>query len=300
MKSPTNASILEEINSSAFVISLEESPEDSRFAHSGPKTPVAFSRALWHGDISADGKPIGLRNRWVDKPISFLVYDNGAAGLLGEHSIMDGEPLCVNPACLALIFCSGGTTPQRLCDEILQGLRDPTSDQGESAQTPPPKPVSLNWEQVPGIAEASVKANRAAISLIESQELGITRTRYGKETIKNLKVSPDSWAQMIVQLAYRRLLSASGLERQGGTYEAATTRKFFKGRTEAIRVVSLESDAWTKSMDDTSLSRSERRELFDKATSVHISRAKEAGNGKGIDRHLFGAWTMMAVRFASD
>jgi carnitine O-acetyltransferase len=53
--------------------------------------------------------------------------------------------------------------------------------------------------------------------------------------IKTFGVSPDSWAQMIIQLAYARLLRAHGKLREGGTYESATTRKFNKGRTEVIR-----------------------------------------------------------------
>ena len=59
---------------------------------------------------------------------------------------------------------------------------------------------------------------------------------------------------MVVQVAYARLA-----ERFGGedgrvspwpvsTYEAATTRKFYKGRTETIRVVSSECAAFVRAM----------------------------------------------------
>ncbi|KAH8832947.1 acyltransferase ChoActase/COT/CPT [Flagelloscypha sp. PMI_526] len=270
LTSSKNTSILDEINSSAFIISLEESPSDSKFAHSGPSAPTAFSRALWHGDISADGKATGLRNRWVDKPIQFLVYDNGAAGLMGEHSVMDGTP------------------PQRLCDDILAGLRSPYFDHGEHSEQALPKPVPLDWEIVPGLENAIEEADKAAVELIDGHALNFLRTDYGKATIKKLGVSPDSWAQMIVQLAHWRLLAETGDKPYGATYEAATTRKFLKGRTEAIRVVSTVSDTWVKSMDDPSVGKAQRLELFQKASKVHIGRAKEAGNGKGIDRHLLG------------
>ena len=49
-----------------------------------PSTPLEHSRALWHGSVT-DGVPTGLRTRWVDKPVQFIVYDNGVAGLMGEH-----------------------------------------------------------------------------------------------------------------------------------------------------------------------------------------------------------------------
>jgi carnitine O-acetyltransferase len=110
---------------------------------------------------------------------------------------------------------------------------------------------------------------------------------------------------MMIQLAYARLLRSTGVQREGGTYEAASTRKFFKGRTEAIRsvvpacllgtsliygyrVVSKESDAWVASMDDGRASSAERLKLFAAASKTHLERAKLAGAGLGVDRHLFG------------
>jgi len=53
---------------------------------------------------------------------------------------------------------------------------------------------------------------------------------------------------MIIQLAYKRLNGTK--QRTGGTYEAASTRKLYKGRTGAIRVVTSKADAWVRSMDD--------------------------------------------------
>ncbi|KAF9531679.1 acyltransferase ChoActase/COT/CPT [Crepidotus variabilis] len=254
---PTNTKILEAIHSSAFVVSLESSR---------PSDPVHHSRALWHGDI-VDGVPTGLQNRWVDKPVQFIVFDNGHAGLMGEHSIMDGTPTA------------------RMCDEMLDALYNPAFDHGTSSDASSLIPQPLDWHVSDATSQAIKKADKAAVELIESQELGYFLTSYGKDAIKKFGVSPDSWAQMIVQLAYRRL---SGDKRTGATYEAATTRKFYKGRTEAIRVVSSESDAWVKSMDDPHATPEARKGLFDQATKKHISLAKTAGQGQGVDRHLFG------------
>jgi len=123
-------------------------------------------------------------------------------------------------------------------------------------------------------------------------------TSYGKAAIKKFGVSPDSWAQMIIQLAYARLLAANGQKRNGGTYESATTRKFYKGRTEVIRVVSSESDEFVQSMlsslSSSNLSSAEKRHLFQKAAKAHIKYAKEAGAGQGIDRHLKGLKEVMS------
>jgi carnitine O-acetyltransferase len=226
---------------------------------------VEFSRALWHGHAT-DGKAIGLQNRWVDKPCEFIVYDNAKAGLMGEHSVMDGTPT------------------QRMCDDVLDMLDDPSFDHGSTSLNVEPTP--LDWKTTPEILGSVESANKAAVELIDSQHLSHLITNYGKSAIKNFGVSPDSWAQMIVQLAYRRLLGDS--KRNGGTYEAASTRRFFKGRTEAIRVVSSEADAWTKSMDEAEATLQDRKRLFDAATKKHVQLAKLCGSGQGIDRHFLG------------
>lgn len=188
---------------------------------------------------------------------------------MGEHSVMDGTPTVA------------------LCDTVLDMIASPTFDAGEPAASSA-LPAPLDWKISPEIERAIVAAEAAALSLIESQAMGIVRTVYGKAAIKGFGVSPDSWAQMVVQLAYARLLRAQGLRRQGGTYEAATTRRFFKGRTEAIRVVSSESDAWVKSMDDAHASSEEKKTLFAAAVKKHGSWARMAGSGLGVDRHLLG------------
>jgi carnitine O-acetyltransferase len=173
-----------------------------------------------------------------------------------------------------------------MCHDVLEMLYSPTFDHGTPSGDPEPVPFPLDWDISPTIVQAIAKADRAAAELIEGQELGYHLTSYGKAAIKKFGVSPDSWAQMIIQLAYRRLLGDK--PRNGGTYEAASTRKFFKGRTETIRVVSSESDDWAKSMDDKESTPELRKRLFDQATKKHITLAKAAGQGQGIDRHLFG------------
>ncbi|KAJ7464634.1 carnitine acetyl transferase [Mycena latifolia] len=259
--SPHNAAILQAIQSAAFTISLDSSL---------PLTPEQHSRTLWHGDVS-NGVPIGLQNRWVDKPVQYIVFENGTSGLMGEHSVMDGTPTV------------------RLADDVLRAIASPAFDKGRyDGQEPDPfvMPTPLDWKLSPTTAKAIEAANGAARELIEGQELGFHLTSYGKGEIKRFGVSPDSWAQMIVQLAYRRLLG--GAKRMGGTYEAASTRRFFKGRTEAIRVVSAESDAWAASMDDPAVDQKEKKKLFNAAVKTHGTLARAAGMGQGVDRHLFG------------
>ncbi|KAJ7735649.1 acyltransferase ChoActase/COT/CPT [Mycena maculata] len=256
--SPHNAAILQAIQSAAFTISFDSS---------SPITPEHHSRALWHGDV-ANGVPVGLQNRWVDKPVQYVVFENGVAGLMGEHSVMDGTPTV------------------RLADDVLNAIASKTPDKKPPPDAVPMTPTPLDWQLSPATVGAIEAANTAARELVESQALGFLVTKYGKAAIKRFGVSPDSWAQLVVQLAYQRL--RGGEARTGGTYEAASTRRFFKGRTEAIRVVSLESDAWVAGMDAPGVEPQEKKRLFDEAVKTHGSLARAAGQGQGIDRHLFG------------
>ncbi|KAH9930291.1 carnitine acetyl transferase [Fomitopsis serialis] len=262
---PHNEAILRTIHSAAFVLCLDKEHAPDLVAH---------SRLLWHGALPPTPEPsqMGLRNRWMDKPCQFVVTDDGVAGFVGEHSVMDGTPTVY------------------LCDVVLDTIASPDFAASSPSTTPssPPPPTPLDWHVSAETDAAVVEAARAAHALASSQALNIVRTPYGKAAIKAFRVSPDSWAQLLIQLAYARLLRARGERREGGTYEAASTRRFFKGRTEAIRVVSADADAWVKSMDDPAVGTEERGTLFKRAVETHVARAKRAGNGLGIDRHLLG------------
>src|SRR2546423_3363729 len=72
--SPSNAEALRAIESASFIVCLDNAT---------PVTLEERARQYWHGDGN---------NRWYDKPLQFIVNDNGTAGFMGEHSMMDGTP----------------------------------------------------------------------------------------------------------------------------------------------------------------------------------------------------------------
>ncbi|QRW17279.1 carnitine O-acetyltransferase [Rhizoctonia solani] len=259
---PANAEILREIESCAFIVCLDKGR---------PQGPAELSRASWHGGLK--GEELG--NRWVDKPCQFIVYDNGEAGFMGEHSVMDGTPTV------------------RLCDEVLTDLQSQSFPHaGASVSSPLPAPTPLDFTLTSTLQTAIESARQAGSELVNSQDLQYLLLPYGKDVVKKFNVSPDSWAQLIIQLAFWRLSKTGLVPNVGkgelaGTYEAATTRKFRKGRTETIRVVSEEVKAFCEAMD--SKVPAERKiSLFRDAAKVHIQRAREAGNAMGVDRHMFG------------
>lgn len=188
-----------------------------------------------------------------------------------------------------------GTPTARMAGTVVEAIKSPTFNNGPKEISPSlTAPQALDWEISPTIEAAITRARSAAHSLVDSQSLSFVRTSYGKNMIKKMGYSPDSYAQMVIQLAYRRLTSSSSSSRgkRGGTYEAATTRKFAHGRTEAIRVVSEESEAWCASMDkyrNAQIGKDEVVRLFSEAVKAQGAYARSAGNGQGVDRHLFGA-----------
>ena len=93
------------------------------------------------------GLPSGSGNRWFDKSVQLIVSANGKAGLLGEHSMMDGMPVVqlanhitnttYAAACGAYSQNDGGGTrlpvqpvfSERLCDTI-RSTAEPLIEQG--------------------------------------------------------------------------------------------------------------------------------------------------------------------------
>jgi carnitine O-acetyltransferase len=206
-----NRESLDIIEKAAFVVCLDDS---------SPVTRHDFSRHLWHGDG---------RNRFFDKSIQFIVFDNGRAGFLGEHSMMDATPT------------------SRMCEFILESIDKNAFDLAANDSLPDGlTPSKLIFELKPPVLEAISKAEKAFDDLIKTQDLkSVYCPQYGKNLIKKFGVSPDAYAQMVIQLAYYKLYGKSS-----ATYESAQTKKYHWGRTETCRSVSNESVSWVKAMED--------------------------------------------------
>ncbi|KAJ1724634.1 Carnitine O-acetyltransferase mitochondrial [Coemansia erecta] len=249
--SPDNARILDDIESSAFVVSLEKDL---------PVTREEFSHAIWHGNG---------RNRWFDKPGQFIITDNNRAGFNGEHSMMDGTPT------LRLVEYVIGYQP------TADQLQPATSAVRQKGAVPFRK---LEFVTPPAVVSAVKKAEAVFDSNIAKQHLKVLNfAAYGKEEIKRLGCSPDAFIQMVIQLAYTRLHKTAR-----PTYESSMTRKFLHGRTETCRSVTSESAAWCRAMADATVSNDGRVQLFRQALARHTQLTREAVEGQGVDRHLLG------------
>ncbi|KAK4706156.1 hypothetical protein P7C70_g58, partial [Phenoliferia sp. Uapishka_3] len=260
--SSPNAATLHSIESSAFVIAFDESsPEPAFSPTTGWKGMIEFSKRLWTGGDEGG-------NRWWDKPLQWIVFANGESGFVGEHSCMDGTPTARLNSFLSARLLSTESVPGT------------DSSFSSASITPHLLPLEINTEveKLIGAAQGEFESHAGSYDVQYSRY-----SKYGKDGIKAMGFSPDAWTQMLFQLAYYKTHGHSC-----GTYEAAQTRKFQLGRTETIRVTTVESVEFVKAIVDGKLGDGEKKKLFQKATKKQGADAREAADGLGIDRHLFG------------
>lgn len=246
---PENAAALATIESASFVICLDDT---------SPVTLEDRAHQYWHGDG---------QNRFFDKPLQFIVNENGTAGFMGEHSMMDGTPT------------------HRLNDYINESIfKNKLDFSSGSVRSNLPEPTPVDFTVNDAVHTAIDQAQRNFRNLISLHDLRVLAFHgYGKGLIKKFKCSPDAYVQLIIQLAYFKMYG-----KNRPTYESTATRKFQLGRTETCRTVSNESVAWCKAMADPDVATQICIGLFRKAVAAHVKYITEASDGRGVDRHLFG------------
>lgn len=251
-----NKASLEAIESASFVVALDDA---------APLTREERAHQYWHGDG---------QNRWFDKPLQFIVCDNGVSGFIGEHSMMDGTPT------------------HRLNDYVNDVIFNNKVDHGAPASQnrtdlPAPEEVifTINTEVKDSVATAVADFE----NVIGQHELAVFAYKgYGKGLIKKFKSSPDAFVQMLIQLGYYK---AFGVCRP--TYESAATRRFQLGRTETCRSVSVESLNFVKTFEDANATAAEKIAAARAAFNAHVKYISDASAGKGVDRHLFGLQSLL-------
>ncbi|KAI9295978.1 acyltransferase ChoActase/COT/CPT [Neoconidiobolus thromboides FSU 785] len=249
-----NQQTLNYIDTSLFVLCLEDY---------SPSTNIDEShQVIFHGHTG--------QNRWFDKAIQLILTNNGRAGINGEHTPADA------------------VIPGRIINEIL--ANEPHSDPINVANDITlEEPKLLRWEvnnEVNTLINEAHERVPKFISNIESVLLH--HSGIGSALLKSLKVSPDTFLQMALQLAYYRQQGEVG-----PTYETASTRAFLHGRTETVRSCSIESKQFVQLFDDKDISHNKKLEAIKNAFTAHLSYMKKASRGQGIDRHLLGLRCMI-------
>ncbi|CAK8691319.1 unnamed protein product [Clavelina lepadiformis] len=208
-------------------------------------------------------------NRWFDKSLTMIFASNGAMGLNVEHTSAE--------ATLAGRLWEFGYYHSKYDangDAMHQGLQ----------HTNLPVAEYLSWnldDYSSDIADVKDKWEE----LVKDFDAYIFLADKGKSFIKKLRVSPDGYIQMALQLAFYRRHKETPK-----TYETAATRLFKYGRTETIRSVSEHSVQFTKTFDDPAVPSKTKVDHL-KAAIKHQTRYKyDAMNGQAVDRHLLGLY----------
>lgn len=267
---PVNNSSFEKIHKSSFVLCLD--------LDSNPVTLEEKSRNCWYGNST---------NRFFDKPLQFFVAGNGASGFLAEHSKMDGTPtLFLNDYLCAEMnkinepdFINSIFSIHHNSAEIKQ------QDEGPSNNNVKPLPFMIT----PDVEDTISQSKTIFKNNTQEQDLKVWHyTGYGKDFIKQQKMSPDAYIQHVIQLAIFKYL-----KKQLPTYEAASTRRFYHGRTEAGRVVSTESQKFVQMWDNPNFTIHEKVDQLKTSLIYHSNYLKLASAGHAIDRHFLGLRNMV-------
>ncbi len=201
-------------------------------------------------------------SRWYDKSLQFIINSRSAA-VNYEHSGVDG------------------TTLGNLVRYLYKNMKPyEGSEVINSANQAKELLFTLDDSLKSAVSEAE-KLNEEAYNDLFVEVLSFTD--FGKDKIKDLKISPDSFIQIGIQLAQYNTFG-----KVHNTYEAVMTKQFLKGRTEAMRPVTGESIQFVKDQSKDNLIT---------ASKKHIERITECKNGCGIDRHLFGLRKMHEMHF---
>ncbi|XP_048116561.1 peroxisomal carnitine O-octanoyltransferase [Alosa alosa] len=250
---PANESILEIIQSSLFVVSLDDSKP---YATPENYSPITLQALV--GDPTI---------RWGDKSYNYLSFADGTFGSNCDHAPYD-----------AMILIS-------LCYYVDQKLKACNGKwKGSEVVRQLPLPEELVFTVDDRIRrDISLAKDQYYKTTQDLQVVTYAFTSFGKAAIKKRKLHPDTFVQLALQLAYYRLH-----HKVGSCYETATTRRFYHGRTETMRPCTTEAQSWCRIMLDPTASAETKRTALQKAANKHNKLMNEAQNGKGIDRHLLG------------
>ncbi|KAK7147285.1 hypothetical protein R3I94_009962 [Phoxinus phoxinus] len=252
---PVNKTILETIQSSLFVLGLDDAKP-----YATPENYTQLTQMALTGDPTI---------RWGDKSYNLICFSNGTFASNCDHAPYD-----------AMVLVSNGyfvDQKLRACGGVWKG-----SEVVREMPVPEELIFTVDERVRRDIALAKEQYNKSCKDL---QVVSYAFTSFGKAAIKKRKLHPDTFVQLALQLAYYRLHG-----KPGSCYETATTRRFFHGRTETMRPCTVEAQHWCRTMLNPTATIEEKRQALNAAFSKHNKLMGEAQDGKGFDRHLLGMY----------
>ncbi|PAV70801.1 hypothetical protein WR25_05420 [Diploscapter pachys] len=206
---------------------------------------------------------------WRDKSVCHTMYADGQMTTLGDHSNVDA----------IVILHAGDDAAFRVRNEIW-------TPNNVDFERPQLLEFDLSQQHLNAIEKAE-KLFQNNKQLYRSDVLRFTE--YGNEALRKRKIYTDTVIQIALQLAF-----AKTHNRQfAPIYETASTRKFYKGRTETVRGCTREFVNFANSVFDGKDIETQRK-LFKDAYDAHNYLMNECMEGRGFDRHLLGLKNTLA------
>lgn len=284
-----NSAALEILDSALFVFVLDDVvPNDVHEAAAN----------ILHGSYKVESK-CGLQyfqcgsccNRWYDK-LQIIVCGDGSAGVNFEHSAIDGhtalrfasdifaETVVSFAQSITKSIHGAGSIPNVISAEVKRAAILPANTGAPLWDTSPKK---LEFELPESVTDKIFFAETALGDEIMSSDTYVLEFKtYGKSFIVKNKMSPDSFVQMSMLLAYYLLYGKVVCQ-----YEPVMTKHFFHGRTEAMRTATPVAAGFCETWASRFSSKEAKLAALRDATKEHSRLVREASSGKGVDRHLF-------------
>ncbi len=178
-----------------------------------------------------------------------------------EHSAIDGHTM------LQYLDFMFKYAQERAHETIPKGYYTPSALQ------------PLNFVLSPNLRKTIFRARVAMDAFAQTLSVAVNEfTAFGEYQLRQHAVPPDAFVQVAFQCAYYRLHGGPA-----STYESAQTKIFYHGRTECIRSVTMQSDAFARHM------RAPERQgdsavLLRAALAAHRERTRLASQGQGLKR----------------
>uniref|UniRef100_A0A674BRL4 Carnitine O-acetyltransferase b n=1 Tax=Salmo trutta TaxID=8032 RepID=A0A674BRL4_SALTR len=203
-------------------------------------------------------------NRWFDKTLQFVVGEDGSWGLLYEQATAEGPPIAT------------------LLDHILQYCKKPDPKKTPLIPLQMPKKLYFNIDRE--IKRDIEHAKQNLDILINDLDIRCFNfQRFGKELPKRHNLSPNSFIQVALQLAYYKVHNEVC-----ASCDIASQRMFRGGRTDYIRSPTNQMLKFVLTFDDPSITREAKLELLREAIETYVTLTDQALKGQSIDRHLLG------------
>ncbi|KAJ8067959.1 hypothetical protein OCU04_003540 [Sclerotinia nivalis] len=245
-----NRAVLEDIEASTFVICLDDG---------SPETPTERCNQFLYG---------GPSNRWGDKPLQFVICENGASGFICEHTMIDAA--------------SSAQINNLITRSIMDYRPKVQSDERANMQIDDlQEEISFGTNSTIEKEIQRIEENFGQVHNRPATHLQFCISKLGNKFLQPFKIPSRAGCHLVIQLA-----SLFHFGKQYPCWEALTTMFFRLGRVDWMQVVSPAMYEFCASVAENQKSATELKALLREAVSAHSSTMSKTGRGLGFVAHF--------------